>query len=251
MPESLHGKTALITGAGKRIGRATALALAQAGTNIIAHFRSSAAEAQSLCDELQATGVRAWPIYADLEKPTEYESLLERALKLSGTVDILYNNASIFPANTLKNVTFSEVVKNLEVNAWAPFVLSRAFAQQVGRGKIINALDSRLEGYEWTHVAYIFSKQVLALMTRMLALEYAPDITVNAVAPGLILPPPGKDDSYLEQTRKTVPLKRHGGPQDIADAVVFLAQSSFITGQVIFVDGGRHLWEYVNGPHPD
>src|SRR5215472_168492 len=97
---------------------------------------------------------------------------------------------------------------------------------------------------------YILSKHVLATMTRMMALEFAPHITVNAVAPGLVLPPPGKDESYLRSLVHTVPLQRHGGAQDIADAIAFLIESDFITGNVIYVDGGRHLHEYDNGSHP-
>ena len=137
----------------------------------------------------------------------------------------------------------------MEVNAWVPFILSRTFAERVGRGKIINLHDSRLKGYDLAHAGYILSKHVLAAMTRMMALEFAPNVTVNAVAPGLILPPPDKDESYLQSLVHTVPLQRHGEPQDIADAVAFLIQSDFITGQVIYVDGGRHLHEYSNGSH--
>jgi NAD(P)-dependent dehydrogenase (short-subunit alcohol dehydrogenase family) len=138
----------------------------------------------------------------------------------------------------------------MEVNAWVPFVLSRAFAQRIGRGKIVNLLDTRLKGYDWTHVGYILSKHLLAVMTRMMALEFAPHITVNAVAPGLVLPPPGKDETYLQSLVHTVPLQRYGGAQDIADAVVFLIRSDFITGNVIYVDGGRHLYECSNGSNP-
>lgn len=249
--ESLQGKTALITGAARRIGRATALALAAEGANVIVHYGRSAEEADKLRDELTARGVQAWTLQADFRRPEEYESLIDRALAAAGRLDLLVNNASMFPPDRLENLELPNVLANLEVNAWAPFVLSRAFAGWVGRGQIINLLDSRLVGYEWTHVSYILSKHVLAALTRMMALQYAPDVRVNAIGPGLILPPPGKDDSYLDQMTKTVPLKRHGDPSDVAEAIVYLAKSTFLTGQVIYVDGGRHLWEYVSGPHPD
>ncbi|HOP79414.1 MAG TPA: SDR family oxidoreductase [Armatimonadota bacterium] len=243
----MKGKTALITGAAKRIGRATALALADEGVNIAIHYNTSEGEAKNLALELESCGVKAWTIQADFDVQEQYETLIERTLELTGSLDILVNNASIFPFEKLEDVTLDSLIKNMEVNAWVPFVLSRSFKELVGKGKIINLEDSRTSGYDWSHIGYIMSKHVLAAFTRYTALAYAPDITVNAVAPGLILPPPGKDQSYLDRLVGTVPLKRHGEAEDIAEAVVFLAKSSFITGEVIYVDGGRHLKEYSNG----
>lgn len=246
----LEGQVALITGAARRIGRATAIALAREGVNVVVHYNTSEDEARELIDELGEHGVKSWIIQADLVEREECETLIDRTLVLAGRLDILVNNASIFPVDKLDNIELESVMSNIQVNAWAPFVLSRSFAQQVGSGKIINLLDSRITGYDWSHVGYILSKHVLAVLTRMMALEYAPEITVNAVAPGLILPPPGKNHSYLDQLTTTVPLKRHGEPEDIADTVAFLAKGEFITGEVIYVDGGRHLKEYVDGQNP-
>jgi len=247
MKASLTGKTALITGAAKRIGRAIAIALAGEGADIVVHYRDSKAEAEKLAEELQGLGVKSWTVRADLGKSAEYEVLIERAINAAGSLDILVNNASIFPADRLEDITFENLVTNMEVNAWAPFVLSRDFARLAGHGKIINLHDTRVKGFDWNHISYIMSKHVLAVFTKMMALKYAPEITVNAVAPGLILPPTGKDESYINNLVGTVPLKRHGNPEDIAKAVVFLAKSDFITGQVIYVDGGRHLKEYDDG----
>ena len=243
----LLGKTALITGAAKRIGRETALTLADDGVNIIVHHRSSADEAHELVREIEGMGVKAWTVRADFEKPEEYELLIERALAVAGSLDILVNNASIFPSETLEDLTFDSLTSNIQVNAWVPFVLGRAFRRLVGQGKIINMLDSRIKGYDWKHVGYILSKHVLSVMTKMMALEFAPSITVNAVAPGLILPPPGKDESYIDRMIDTVPLVRHGDPQDVADAILYLLKSNFVTGEVIYIDGGRHLKEYIAG----
>jgi NAD(P)-dependent dehydrogenase (short-subunit alcohol dehydrogenase family) len=243
----IRGKTALVTGAAKRIGRATALALADEGSNVVVHYNSSPEEADELARELRAKGVNSWTVRADFEKPEEYETLIQRAFDIAGSLDILVNNASIFPVDKIEDVQFDSVVSNVRINAWVPFVLSRAFAHTLGHGKIVNMVDSRVTGYDWSHVAYIWSKHMLAAITRMIALDFAPNITVNAVAPGLILPPPGKDMSYLERLKDTVPLKRYGDPEDIADAIVFLLESDFITGEVIYVDGGRHLKEFTNG----
>jgi hypothetical protein len=147
-------------------------------------------------------------------------------------------------------MNLDDLNRTIQVNAWVPFLLSRDFARLAGRGKIINLLDTMIEGYDWNHAAYILSKQVLALLTRMTALKFAPAITVNAIAPGLILPPSGKGQDYLEERARTVPLQRHGSPRDIADAAVYLLKSDFVTGQVVYVDGGRHLMENDHGPHP-
>jgi len=250
MAKSLNGNTALITGAAKRIGRQIALTLANEGVNIIVHYNRSDDEAEELRRELTDLGVKSWAVRADFAHPAEYASLLERALEAAGTLDILVNNASIFPQEKLEEMTLESLNLNIEVNAWAPFLFSRDFAQRLGKGSIVNMIDSRTRGYDWNHTGYILSKHVLAVMTRMLALKYAPDITVNGVAPGLILPPPGQDQSYLDKLVHTVPLKRHGDAQDIADAVLYLLKSDFLTGEVIYVDGGRHLLEYIGGQNP-
>lgn len=252
MPEKpLTGQIALITGGAVRIGRQTALTLAEQGASVLIHYNRSDDEARALCDQIAAHGVKAFALQADLQKPDDLSHLIERARETAGGLDILINNASIFPVDTLADLTFESLLANVHVNAWAPLELSRQFARLAKRGKIVNLEDSRLRGYDWTHTGYILSKQMLSLVTRMLALQLAPHFTVNAVAPGLILPPPGKDQSYIDRLVDTVPLKRHGDPQDIADAILFLLKSDFITGQVIYVDGGRHLREYqANGPHP-
>lgn len=241
MLQTLQGRTALITGGSRRIGRETALALAEQGANIIIHFNRSDTEGRQLADELKEKGVRAWTVQADFRRADEYRSLIGRARSLSGKLDILINNASIFPSETLAELAWSGFSADMEVNAWVPLTLSRDFASDSAHGSIINLHDTHLEGFDFRHAGYILSKHVLAQLTRMMALALAPGITVNAVAPGLILPPPGADESYLEAHSRSLPLQKHGAPRDIAEAIVFLLRSDFITGQVIYVDGGRHL----------
>ena len=247
----LRGKTALVTGAAKRIGHEIALALAEEGANVLLHYRTSAEEASELQRELTGRGVKSWLVKADFENPSEYGTLVERSRRAAGGLDVLVNSAAVFPPSTVQGVKLEDLLGVLQVNAWAPFVLSREFARSVGRGKIVNLLDTRITGCDWSHVAYILSKKMLAELTRMIAIEFAPDITVNAVAPGLILPPPGADQSHLDRLARALPRKRHGAPGDVAEAVIYLLKSDFVTGQVINVDGGRHLMEYNHGPHPD
>ena len=247
MLSDLRGRTALITGAARRIGRETARAFAEQGVNLVLHFNHSDEEARQLADQLERLGVRAWLVQADFRRPGEYGTLVERARELAGSVDVLVNNASIFPVEPLDALRWSELSANVEVNAWVPLVLSRSFAAGLGGkpGSIVNLHDTHLAGFDFEHSGYILSKHMLATLTRMLALELAPSVTVNAVAPGLILPPPGADESYLTTHAHRLPLKRHGGARDIAEAIVFLVRNDFITGQVIYVDGGRHLQGYA------
>ncbi len=241
---ALKGKTALITGASRRIGRALAMALAEEGVNIVAHDRRDRElETDKVCDEVVGCGAKSWNVSADLEKPEEYETLVVRAMQAAGALDILINNASIFEPGTLMDMGFHDLTRHMHVNAWTPLVLCREFSRLAGSGKIINLLDTKIIGYDLAHAAYILSKRTLADLTAMCAREFAPAITVNAIAPGLILPPAGKDENYLKTLSHTVPLKRHGGPDDIADAALYLLKSDFVTGQVLYVDGGRHLLE--------
>jgi pteridine reductase len=239
----LAGKTALVTGAARRIGRAVSMALASSGANVVIHYSHSAPDAEALAADAARLGVRAFSLQADLADPEEAEALLARATECAGRIDLLVNNASVFEPETLETASLDGLVRSVKVNAWAPFVLTRALARQFGHGKVVNLLDTRVAGLDLAHVGYILGKQLLAVITRMTAVAFAPGLAVNAVAPGLILPPPGQDEAYLARLAQDVPLKRHGGPGDVARAVLFLLESEFITGQVVYLDGGRHLLE--------
>jgi len=238
---SLSGKTALITGAAKRIGRAMALALAQNGARIVVHHNHSEEEAAALCKEIEGIGVSAWPVKGDLGDPSQAEAVFKEAAGRAGPVDILINNASIFEQDTIWDVTDESLCRNMRIHTTAALILSRNLAKQKRPGHIINVLDTRVVTYDKAHVSYHISKRALLTLTRILALELAPNIAVNAVAPGLILPSAGQDESYLEKLAPTTPLQRHGSPADVVDAVLFLLRSRFITGQIIYVDGGYHM----------
>lgn len=237
----LSGKIALITGGAKRIGKAIAFALASNGTNIVIHYRSSEKEAENIAKELEDYNVKAWIIQANLSISSEAENLIPNIRKETGDIHILINNASIFDKNKLTNFSTEVLMENIRINALAPLLLARSFAEQGIEGNIINFLDTRIVEYDKEHAAYHLSKLMLFSMTKMMALEFAPLIRVNAIAPGLILPPTGQDISYLEKLSVTNPLKKVGSPDDITNAVLFLLSSDFITGQVIFIDGGYHL----------
>jgi hypothetical protein len=238
---AIAGQTALITGASKRLGRAIAERLADEGVHVVLHHHRSRDEAEEAAAAVAMKGVRTWTVAADLELPVEAERLVDRAWKASGGFSILVNSASIFEKGALADASYEAFFRHLNINAWAPFALARAFAGKAGQGQVVNLLDARVHGYNFTHAAYFVSKRALEYLTRHLALELAPRFRVNAVAPGLILPPEGEGPDYLERLAGTVPLKTHGEPEDVAEAVVYLLRGGFITGQTLFVDGGRHL----------
>ncbi len=243
----LSGKTALVTGAAKRIGRAVSLALADAGANVIVHYGRSAREAEELAGEVNARGVQSWTVQADLGNAEACAALIGRCRELAGGVQILINNASIFPESRLGTFTAEELAENMQVNALAPLQLAREMVKGLEAGRIVNFLDARITHYDRAHAAYQVSKRALFTLTRMMAMEFAPRVTVNAVAPGLILPPPGKDESYLAAMKDRNLLNRVGSLADITEAALFLLRSPFITGQVIFVDGGYGLLGGVYG----
>jgi hypothetical protein len=243
----LTGKTALVTGAAKRLGRAIALSLAHEGVGIVLHYRSSGEAVKEVAGAVRGLGVKAWTLKADLAPDGEAESLVERAIDAAGPLDFLINNASVFAQGRLTEMRAEDVRVNVDVNALAPFAAARRFAGQGREGVVLNLLDARIVDYDREHAAYHLSKRMLFDLTRMMALEFAPSVRVNAIAPGLILPPEGEDERYLASLAHTNPLNRHGAAADIASAALFLLKSDFVTGQVVFVDGGRHLRGNVYG----
>lgn len=242
----LNGKVALVTGGAHRVGRALTLALAQAGCNVFIHYGRSAQPAQQTQADAQNLGVEAHIYSANLLDAQETELIIPAAVEQFGQVDILINSAAIFPEeDTFTGTHLALWDKLFEVNLRAPFLLSQAFARQIpadGHGKIINILDARLRRPAPDHFVYRLTKGGLWNMTQMLALELAPRITVNGVALGAILPPPGQDISYLENLAETqVPLKRPGSAQIVAENVVHLLRQDFVTGVVVPLDGGQFL----------
>jgi len=243
----LTGKTVLVTGAAKRLGNAIAFGLAKQGMNVIVHYDKSESEARNLRDEIVELGVKSWLVSADFSNSDSCKELVEQANELSGRIDVLVNNASVFSAGDMNHVRFEDIEVKMLTNTWTPFLLSRYFSEKTICGKIINILDTRIVGYDYDHFAYYLSKRMLEVLTKSMALKLAPDITVNGVAPGLILPPEGKDEGYLEQRKNSVPLRKYGSPSDVVETVLFLLRNDFVTGQIIYVDGGKHLVQTVEG----
>ncbi len=237
----LAGKTALVTGAGRRLGRAVTLALARAGANVVLHYRCSAAEAEATAAEAHLLGASTWLLQADLSTPSAAADLVEKAAAEAGRLDLLVNNASIFHECGFADSTSEAVLENVNMNALAPMYAARAFAAQQRPGAIVNMIDAMTADYDRKHVPYHLAKRMLLTLTSIMAVEFAPLVRVNAVAPGLILPPEGEDTAYLEALKHSNPLNRYGSEDGVTDAVLYLLRAEFVTGQTLYVDGGRHL----------
>lgn len=236
--------TVLITGAAQRIGQAIALELAHAGYSIVIHYSRSDAEAHALVEQIQDLGVRACALQAHFEDETQVEDLIPRACSIAGPLSALINNASIFERDEALSATRESWSRHLNVNSWAPFVLSQAFARQLpihSKGCIVNLLDSRVQKPTAHYTSYTVSKAALWTLTQTLALALSPSIRVNAIAPGRTLP--NNDDmvAQFQQHWERMPLRRGTTPREIAHTILFLLEAPSITGQLIALDGGEHL----------
>ena len=240
----------LITGASRRLGRVAAETFARRGYDVVAQHRTTAALPEETVAAVRALGPRCWTLAADLADPAAAAALTDRARSLAGRVDALVNNASVFEPERLTGTEDAQLDRILDINLRAPLILMRDFARGTDRGLVINLLDTRIESLDWTHFAYTLSKQALAAATRMAALELAPGIRVNGVAPGPVMPPVDKDTDpeYMDRRLAETPLGRCGGPGDVADALGWLIDADFVTGQVVYVDAGQHLDPYKRGP---
>lgn len=242
----LNGKTAVVTGGAIRVGRALVLALAEAGCNVFIHYGRSAGPAIQTKEDAEAFGVKAAINSANLANVDAAKRVMETAVSTFGHIDILINSAAIFPEDDTFADTDSVLWDQImNINLRAPFLLSQQFVTQLPTdtpGKIINILDARLRHPATDHFVYRFAKGSLWQMTEMLALELAPQIAVNGVALGAILPPPGKDASYLENiAQERIPLQRAGSAEIVAENVLHLLRQDFLTGVVIPLDGGEFL----------
>lgn len=239
---TLEGKTILITGAARRVGRAMALAAAAAGADVIIHHGQSAAAAQEAAAEIVQLGRRAWVLQADFADPIAAQGLMERAWELS-PVFALVNNAAIFEPLALAQTTLEDWQRHQDINLTAPFLLSQAFATHLAAdasGRIVNILDWRALRPAADHFPYTISKAGLAALTQGLAVALAPRIQVNGLALGAILPP--TDGSETGWVKRTVPAGRWADLDEVNQALLFLLDGpAYITGEILHVDGGRHL----------
>jgi len=241
----LAGSAALVTGGARRIGRALCLALAQEGATVVVHYGTSKAAAAATVAELEAFGGQAFPLQGDLADPVIAAELPARAAAVAGRpLDILVNNASVFAQGSPESTTREQWDENQAVNLRAPFLLAQAFAAQIpagGSGNIINLNDFRAIKPGADHFAYTVSKAGLHGLTRSLALALAPSIRVNELALGAVLAPEAASQDYIHTLKAQIPTGRFPSLDEVCHAMLFLLENKAITGQTLFVDGGRHL----------
>lgn len=236
-----NGSTVLITGSAKRVGAEIALYLAAQGFSIALHYHRSKKAAEILAKQIKEIRGDCTIFRADLANANEVQRLIPTVHQKCPNFRVLINSASIFEKATLAQSDIKNLDQNFAIHLKAPLILSRQFAKICKTGVIINILETHIVHNQTPYFDYLLSKKSLAALTKMAAVELAPDIRVNAIAPGLILAPPSRPRGHLERLAKKVPLKRKGNPTDIARAAHFLIENDYITGQTIFVDGGEHL----------
>jgi NAD(P)-dependent dehydrogenase (short-subunit alcohol dehydrogenase family) len=239
-----RGKTALITGGAHRVGKAITLALAQAGANIVINYHASADAAEDTAVEARDLGVEALPVQADVSNYEQVEAMVAAAEDRFGSIDILVNSASHFEKTPFPSHDITGWHRVTGILIHGPFYCANAVAPimlEQGEGTIINIVD--LSAWEpWLHfAAHSVGKAGLLALTRQLALELAPTVRVNAVAPGPVLPPPDYDEAQVARIAQKTLLNRWGAAEDVAQAVMYLIQAEFVTGEVIIVDGGERF----------
>jgi len=238
----LEGAGALVTGAGRRVGQAIAIGLARAGCDVAVHYHGSASGAEQTAQAIRGVGRRAELLQADLSDPLAARGLADQAVRVLKRLDVLVNSAAIMVRQPVEEVTPESWDATLDLNLRATFFVSQGAIPHLrcAKGKIVNIAD--LAGLEpWpAYVPHCVSKAGVVMLTKALARALAPDIAVNAVAPGAVLLPEDWDEQSREQIRETTPLNRLGTPADVVAAVRFLlADTDFATGTVLVVDGGR------------
>ncbi|MDA3874159.1 MAG: SDR family oxidoreductase [Kiritimatiellae bacterium] len=233
----------LVTGGGLRVGKCISMTLAKAGAEVLIHYRNSSDAAEETAEVIRTRGGKADTVHGDLATDSGPARIMEQALA-KGPLHGLVNNAAVFNRTTLAESDTQTFLNEFNPNLFGPLALIRLFAEQQNvPGVVINLLDRRIAAHDAGAVPYHLSKIALAEATRLAALEYGPRLRVNGVAPGAILPPPGKENQtdYLKLHGGRAPLDHRCSPEDVASAVHFLFSAPAITGQILYVDAGQHL----------
>lgn len=239
----LHGSVALVTGGAHRLGRAIVLALGGAGAKVVVHYHRSAEKAEALLEELGELKVEATSIGGDLANVAEAERVVDAAIDHWGRLDLLVNSAGIWSATPLGTVTQAHWDELIDTNLRSAFFTSQraAPALRAARGAIVNIADVGVLRPWRNYTPYLVSKGGIATLTKALAKDLAPEVRVNAIAPGPVLLPEDWTAEQTQQTIRSVLLRRLGAPEDVAQAVIYLAQADYVTGVLLPVDGGHRL----------
>jgi NAD(P)-dependent dehydrogenase (short-subunit alcohol dehydrogenase family) len=250
MTQNPEIRTALVTGAARRLGRAIALKLAAEGWDVAVHCHRSQAEAEATAAEIRSLGRRAAVVTADLGREAAVEGLIPQVQAALGPLTCLVNNASVFEMDKVETATRDSWDRHIETNLRAPLVLSQAFARQLpdgAAGNIVNLLDQRVWKLTPYFLSYTVAKMGLWTLTRTLALALAPRIRVNGIGPGPTLPSPRQSEAQFAAQSAAMPLGHGATPEEIAAGVIYILSSPSMTGQMIALDGGEHLGWQVPG----
>jgi len=234
-------QTALVTGSAIRLGKAIALALAADGFDIALHYHSSKDKALETKADIEALGVACHLCPQDLNQT---EALGEFVAQVNTQVEnlaVLVNSASAYDSGDIKDTSVEIFERQFRLNLQAPFFLSKAFAAVVGAGNIINICDNKIAYNQYAYAAYLLSKKTLAEFTRLASLEFAPTIRVNGVSPGVVMPLPSRSQEYIDWRIDGIPLKKQGTTDNITQAVLSILHNDFMSGQILFVDGGESV----------
>ncbi len=234
-------ETVLITGSAIRLGKAIALSFARKGYNIALHYNSSQDQANKTLEEIKNLGVKCKGFKFDLSKTRELEHHITEIFNVFPELTTLVNSASAYIQADIGNTEIDDYEKLFDINLKAPYFLSKYFAQKCNKGNIINIIDNKISFNQNSYAAYLLTKKSLAELTKLSALEFSPNIRVNGVAPGVILPAGSRSQEYINWRINAIPLKIKGDEKNITDAIFSLIENNFITGQIITVDGGEGI----------
>ena len=237
----MSGRAALVTGASDRIGKAIALELARLGFDIVLHYNNSKEKAQELQQRIEQEGSNCLIQQADFKREADIENLFRVATD-AFNLEMIVNNASDFVPSSIDDAGCGLLNEMMQVNFYAPYLLTKLFAKAEKKGAIINLLDTKISKNQSRHLDYILSKKTLEAFTLQMASALGGrGIRVNAIAPGLILPPAGEELAYLEAKARAIPLQKIGSLEAICAALRYLVNNDFATGQILYIDGGEHL----------
>ncbi len=229
--------TAIITGGAVRIGKALAERLAEKGYNIALHYNGS--NPDETLDRIQKAGVRGQGYPYDFVNLKDVEDLFSRIAQDFSDIELLVNSASVFVQENLEQTATQTLIDTMHINLMSPYLLMREYKKRVNRGMIVNILDERIIKNIPAFGAYSVSKVALGHLTQLAAVEWGESVRVNAIAPGLILPPRGESGEYLQRNAKKIPVKAHGYVEDIVRGLDYLLESPFVNGETLFIDGGE------------
>ncbi|MEM9885448.1 MAG: SDR family oxidoreductase [Bacteroidota bacterium] len=239
--KKIKKQSALVTGSAIRLGKDIALSLAENGYDIAIHCNSSVTVAEETAEEIRGLGSKCAIFQHDLRETNGMKKMMKQVLVLFPRLSVLVNSASAYTQASIMNTTPEVFDQQFDVNIRAPFFMSQAFVKVVGRGNIINIIDNKVGFNQFQYAAYLLAKKSLVDFTKMAALEFAPKVRVNAVAPGVVLPAKTRSKEYIEWRKQSIPLRKQGASKNITDAILSLLKNDFISGQMLVVDGAENI----------